>query len=235
MIRADRGGSAAPLLLACCLVCLAGCKAEQAPRNGAPSVSRSGGAGGGGAGSGGKGGNGGISAPGAGGTGAGGASGSGSGSGGTGSGGGPAAGNGGTGTGGAGGSGGAGPGMDAPAAADSSPAGDGAGTDLFAEGDYLPNRPDLRICKKEWTAEQCCAFLCRCLSSICSDSPKGRPGIATCGTWCPKLGDMARRCHVYHCFVSISPTGGIKDHDSHCGHAADQVAGGGCPVEVYQK
>ena len=53
-------------------------------------------------------------------------------------------------------------------------------------------------------------------------------------TWCPKLSSMAQRCHVYHCYVSVSPTGGIKDHDSHCGHAANQVGGGGCPTEVYR-
>ena len=110
----------------------------------------------------------------------------------------------------------------------------GGGEVQGAEGDHLPGRPDLRICKKEWTAEQCCAFLCACLNKLCTDSPKGRPGIATCMSWCPKLSDMARRCHVYHCYVSVSPTGGIKDHDSHCGHAADQVAGGSCPTTVYQ-
>ncbi len=103
---------------------------------------------------------------------------------------------------------------------------------LFQEGDHMPGRTDLRICKKEWSAEQCCDFLCRCLGQICADSAKGRPGLATCGSWCPQISDTARRCHVYHCFVSISPTGGIKDHDSHCGHAADQVRGGGCPPEV---
>jgi hypothetical protein len=104
-----------------------------------------------------------------------------------------------------------------------------------AESAHLPGRPDLKICRKEWTAAQCCEFLCACLTNICSDSPKGKPGIPTCMQWCPKLGDMARRCHVYHCYVSISPTGGIKDHDSHCGHAADQVPGGGCPTEVYRQ
>jgi hypothetical protein len=53
-------------------------------------------------------------------------------------------------------------------------------------------------------------------------------------TWCPKITSMQARCHVYHCYISISPTGGIKDHDSHCGHAAHQVAGGSCPTVVYQ-
>ena len=124
--------------------------------------------------------------------------------------------------------------QDAPVAADAAPFRDIGGEAGTVESDHLPGRPDLKICKKEWTPEQCCAFLCSCLVNICSDSPKGKPGIATCMNWCPKLGDMARRCHVYHCYVSISPTGGIRDHDSHCGHAADQVAGGGCPVEVYK-
>ena len=124
--------------------------------------------------------------------------------------------------------------QDAPVTADAAPFRDSGGEAGTVESDHLPGRPDLKICKKEWTPEQCCAFLCSCLVNICSDSPKGKPGIATCMNWCPKLGDMARRCHVYHCYVSISPTGGIKDHDSHCGHAADQVAGGGCPVEVYK-
>lgn len=222
-------------LLLTAWVCLAGCK----PADDRSSPGRTGGA------SGGSGGNGGAAAAGgSGGSASGGSSGGGGGSGGASSGGGSGgasagvggstSGSGGspaTGTGGSGGTT-----VDAPGPAlDSRPASDGAGTDLFAEGDHLANRPDLRICKKEWTAEQCCAFLCSCLSSICSDSPKGKPGIATCMSWCPKLGDMARRCHVYHCFVSISPTGGIKDHDSHCGHAADQVPGGGCPAEVYAK
>jgi hypothetical protein len=124
--------------------------------------------------------------------------------------------------------------QDAPVTTDAAPFRDSGGEAGTVESDHLPGRPDLKICKKEWTPEQCCAFLCSCLVNICSDSPKGKPGIATCMNWCPKLGDMARRCHVYHCYVSISPTGGIKDHDSHCGHAADQVAGGGCPMEVYK-
>jgi hypothetical protein len=135
-------------------------------------------------------------------------------------------------------SGGAGGGsVDAPVAKDTPSASDsagGAGDAFGAEGDHLPDRPDLKICRKEWTPAQCCEFLCSCLTNICSDSAKGKPGLATCMSWCPKLGDMARRCHVYHCFVSISPTGGLKDHDSHCGHAADQVAGGGCPDEAWK-
>jgi hypothetical protein len=100
--------------------------------------------------------------------------------------------------------------------------------------DHMPGRPDLKICNKEWTAAQCCDFLCSCLGNICADSARSAPGIATCGSWCPKLSDKARRCHVYHCYVSISPTGGIKDHDSHCAHAADQLPGGSCPAVVYE-
>ena len=214
-----------PLILVCLLV--GACK----PGTGAPSPTspeRTGGAGGAGAGGrGGSGGNGGRAGTG-GSAGAGGSDGTG----------------GNAGTGGTGGSSAADtrtadpgdaasatdvPPRDAPATSDS-PA--DAGGEL--ESAHLPGRPDLKICKKEWTPEQCCAFLCSCLVNICSDSPKGKPGIATCMNWCPKLGDMARRCHVYHCYVSISPTGGIKDHDSHCGHAADQVPGGGCPMEVYK-
>jgi hypothetical protein len=100
--------------------------------------------------------------------------------------------------------------------------------------DHLPDRPDLKICKKEWTAEQCCAFLCSCLHDICGDSARAAPGLPSCAAWCPTLTDKARRCHVYHCYVSISPTGGIKDHDSHCGHAADQLPGGACPGPVFE-
>ncbi len=111
---------------------------------------------------------------------------------------------------------------------------DKPGGDVYPESDHLPNRPDIRLCKKEWTPEQCCAFLCSCLNSICADSAKAKPGLATCMNWCPKISNMARRCHVYHCYISISPTGGIKDHDSHCGHAANEVAGGSCPAVVHQ-
>lgn len=126
------------------------------------------------------------------------------------------------------------PGRDSAADMMSMPPADGGGSDGYPDSAFLTGRPDIRLCKKEWTAEQCCAFLCSCLNTICADSAKGKPGLATCMSWCPKLGDMARRCHVYHCYISISPTGGINDHDSHCGHAADQVQGGGCPTEVYQ-
>jgi hypothetical protein len=114
------------------------------------------------------------------------------------------------------------------------PMSDGSSSDAYPDSAFLTGRPDIRLCKKEWTQEQCCAFLCSCLNTICADSAKGKPGLATCMSWCPKISDMAARCHVYHCYVSISPTGGIKDHDSHCGHAANQVQGGGCPTEVYQ-
>jgi hypothetical protein len=124
----------------------------------------------------------------------------------------------------------------APAPADAArlgPPGDG-GAVSGPDNDYLPGRPDLKICKKEWTPEQCCAFLCSCLGQLCADSPRSQPGLATCMDWCPKLADKARRCHVYHCYVSVSPTGGIKDHDSHCRHASDQLPGGGCPAAVFQ-
>lgn len=100
--------------------------------------------------------------------------------------------------------------------------------------EHMPGRPDLKLCARDWTAAQCCDFLCRCLGNICADSAKAGPGRASCGSWCPNLSDKARRCHVYHCYVSISPTGGIKDHDSHCGHAADQLPGGGCPAAVTE-
>jgi hypothetical protein len=131
------------------------------------------------------------------------------------------------GTGGAtGGSGGSGP--------DSRPAADSGSSDAYPDSAFLTGRPDIRLCKKEWSMEQCCAFLCSCLGTICADSAKAKAGLATCMSWCPKISDMAARCHVYHCYISISPTGGIKDHDSHCGHAANQVQGGGCPTEVYQ-
>jgi hypothetical protein len=111
---------------------------------------------------------------------------------------------------------------------------DGGGSDGYPDSAFLTGRPDIRLCKKEWTVEQCCAFLGACLNSICKDSAKARNGLGDWMTWCPKLDDMGRRCHVYHCYISISPTGGINDHDSHCGHAANQVQGGGCPAEVYQ-
>jgi hypothetical protein len=107
-------------------------------------------------------------------------------------------------------------------------------TDAYPDSAFLTGRPDIRLCKKEWTMEQCCAFLCSCLNTICADSAKAKPGLASCMSWCPKISASAARCHVYHCYISISPTGGINDHDSHCGHAANQVQGGGCPAEVAQ-
>jgi hypothetical protein len=138
-----------------------------------------------------------------------------------------------SGTGGAtGGSGGGGSGPDAQS--DPRPAADASSSDAYPDSAFLTGRPDIRLCKKEWSMEQCCAFLCSCLNTICADSAKAKPGLASCMSWCPKISNMAARCHVYHCYISISPTGGIKDHDSHCGHAANQVQGGGCPTEVYQ-
>jgi hypothetical protein len=141
-----------------------------------------------------------------------------------------------TGTGGA--TGGAGgmsmEGQDAPVEKPAMSSADASSSDGYPDSDFITGRPDLRLCKKEWNMEQCCAFLCSCLNTICADSAKAKPGLANCMTWCPKISNMAARCHVYHCYVSISPTGGIKDHDSHCGHAANQVAGGGCPAEAYQ-
>jgi hypothetical protein len=102
------------------------------------------------------------------------------------------------------------------------------------EGDQFPGKPVVRLCKKDWSHEQCCAFLCKGLGDICSDSPRSKPGIDSCPTWCPTLADKAVRCHVFHCYVSISPTGGIKDHDSHCRHASNQLPGGDCPSLVYE-
>jgi hypothetical protein len=120
-----------------------------------------------------------------------------------------------------------------PASAPAAAAAD-AGIAGEADSDHLPGRTDIRLCRKDWSAEKCCAFLCSCLGDICADSARAKPGLADCMTWCPKLDDKARRCHVYHCYISVSPTGGIRDHDSHCAHAADQLPGGGCPTVVYQ-
>jgi hypothetical protein len=103
-----------------------------------------------------------------------------------------------------------------------------------AEGDRFPGKPVVRLCKKEWSRERCCAFLCQGLREVCADSPRSQPGIESCPTWCPTLSDKDVRCHVFHCYVSISPTGGIKDHDSHCRHASHQLPGGGCPPVVYE-
>jgi hypothetical protein len=87
------------------------------------------------------------------------------------------------------------------------------------------------MCPLTATHQQCCEMLCECLDRICIDSAKAKPGLATCMPTCLKLSDMLMRCHVYHCYESVSPSG-IKDHDSHCGHAANQVNGGGCPAGV---
>jgi hypothetical protein len=102
-----------------------------------------------------------------------------------------------------------------------------------ASGDTLAGKAWIHLCKKDWTQAQCCEFLCQCLDNICTDSPKAKPGLATCMPTCMKLSNMLMRCHVYHCFESKNP-GAVADHDSHCGHAANQVNGGGCPTAVYQ-
>jgi hypothetical protein len=102
-----------------------------------------------------------------------------------------------------------------------------------AQAEVFPGKPVVRLCRKDWSQAQCCAFLCAGLERICGDSPRARPGIESCPAWCPKLTDKEVRCHVFHCYVSISPTGGIKDHDSHCRHAANQLPGGSCPPLVY--
>jgi hypothetical protein len=102
------------------------------------------------------------------------------------------------------------------------------------EGDVFPGKPVVHLCRKGWTHEQCCTFLQRCLGTVCADSPRAVPGAATVASWCPTLSDKDVRCHVFHCYVSISPTGGIKDHDSHCRHAAHQLPGGACPALVYE-
>lgn len=109
-----------------------------------------------------------------------------------------------------------------------------AAATVGAEGAVFPGKPVVRYCKKEWSQERCCAFLCSALNAICTDSPRAKPGIDTCPTWCPTLADKAVRCHVYHAFDSVSPTGGIKDHDSHCRHAANQLKGGACPPVLFE-
>jgi hypothetical protein len=100
-------------------------------------------------------------------------------------------------------------------------------------GDTLPGKPWIHLCPKTATHEECCAFLCSCLVTNCSDSPQDRSGIDNCMTKCPTLTDMMLRCHVYHCYESLNP-GVPQDHDSHCGHASGRVAGGTCPPAVYQ-
>src|SRR4051794_3309685 len=57
-------------------------------------------------------------------------------------------------------------------------------TDAGAEGDEFPGKPVVRLCKKEWSHERCCAFLCSCLENICADSPRSADGIASCPSWC---------------------------------------------------
>jgi hypothetical protein len=99
-------------------------------------------------------------------------------------------------------------------------------------GDGLPGRPWIHLCPKTDTHEQCCAFLCSCLATVCADSPLDKMGIENCMTNCPKLTDMALRCHVYHCYESQNPRV-PQDHASHCGHASGRVPGGSCPPEVY--
>jgi hypothetical protein len=95
----------------------------------------------------------------------------------------------------------------------------------------LPGKSGDYICPLTATHQQCCEMLCECVNRICTDSPKAKPGLASCMSTCMGLSDMLSRCHVYHCYESVSPSG-MKDHDSHCGHAANQVNGGGCPPGV---
>jgi hypothetical protein len=96
-------------------------------------------------------------------------------------------------------------------------------------GDPAPDgKAGIHLCDVSWTQMQCCQFLCSCVEHLCTDSPLDAPRIPGCMTMCMGLTDMRARCQVYHCFESVSPTG-IKDHDSHCGHATGRVGGGGCP------
>jgi hypothetical protein len=100
-------------------------------------------------------------------------------------------------------------------------------------GASLPGKPWIHLCPKSYSHEQCCMFLCSCLSTICADSPADKAGVMNCMTACPKLSDMLLRCHVYHCYESENPNV-PGDHASHCGHASGRVGGGGCPTAVYQ-
>jgi hypothetical protein len=100
-------------------------------------------------------------------------------------------------------------------------------------GATLPGKPWIHLCPKSYTHEQCCTFLCSCLSTVCADSPLDKTGVMNCMTNCPKLSDMLLRCHVYHCYESQNPNV-PGDHASHCGHASGRVGGGGCPTAVYQ-
>jgi hypothetical protein len=121
---------------------------------------------------------------------------------------------------------------------DASPAGDGPASDDAGSGKGpgpgvipLPGRPQDYICPLNSTHAECCQILCECVNRICIDSPKAKPGIAGCMPTCMKLSDTVTRCHVFNCYESVAPSG-VKDHDSHCGHAANQVNGGGCPNGV---
>jgi hypothetical protein len=97
----------------------------------------------------------------------------------------------------------------------------------------LPDKPWIRLCAKDATQAQCCDMLCKCLNKHCADSPADQANIAKCNNLCMGYGNMAMRCHVYHCFESLNPKV-PKDHASHCGHASNRSPGGGCPTAVYQ-
>jgi hypothetical protein len=120
--------------------------------------------------------------------------------------------------------------QDATEPADASPVdADFGDASWLAGSDPAPDgKAGIYLCPKAWTQEQCCAFLCTCVEHLCTDSPLDAPRIPMCMTMCNGLSDMRARCQVYHCFESVSPTG-MKDHDSHCGHASGRVGGGACP------
>ena len=119
----------------------------------------------------------------------------------------------------------------AAATGDAAPTGDAGNRGPGPGVVPLPGKTGDYICPHDATHQQCCQMLCECVNRICIDSPKAKPGLANCMSTCLGLSDMLARCHVYHCYESVSPSG-IKDHDSHCGHAANQVNGGGCPAGV---
>jgi hypothetical protein len=121
--------------------------------------------------------------------------------------------------------------LDGPAMSSADGGGGEAGAD--PGGDMLPGKPWIRLCPRSYDQEQCCAFLCSCLDTVCADSPQDKNAIAACMPNCMKLGDMAMRCRVYHCYESKNPNF-VKDHVSHCGHASGRVPGGGCPDAVYK-
>jgi hypothetical protein len=121
-----------------------------------------------------------------------------------------------------------GPAADAPKGSDG-----GGGSDADPGGNPYPGKAAVRICPKDWNQMQCCAFLCACVTNLCSDSVMDKGRIPGCMSMCMGLSDMRARCQVYHCYESKSPSG-IKDHDSHCGHATGRVGGGGCPAAIYQ-